>query len=234
MTINGTMQRVLVVDDAREICQLLCEVLEADGYEVVTAASGAEGLKAMYDLRPALVITDVSMPDMDGWTLLERIRQVTDVPVIMLSALGDEYDKVRGLRTGADDYIVKPVPHAELLARVNAVLRRASQEGQRAEAVYDDGAVFVDFKRHDVRVRGKPLDLSPQEFRLLTAFIKNPGAVLSPERLLDLCWDVAEGAPENVRVYMGYLRKKLERDPHAPELLETVRGFGYRYTPQRN
>ncbi len=227
-------QRILVVDDAEDICELLRDILEAEGYEVSVAYDGAEGLRALYSFRPHLVITDVSMPDVDGWVFLERIRQLTDVPVIMLSALGDEYDKVRGLRTGADDYMVKPIQRGELLARVDAVLRRAKQDAPQKASVYEDGALFVDFGRHEVRVRGKTLDLSPQEFRLLTAFIRNPGTVLSPEQLLDLCWGVSEGGPENVRVYMGYLRKKLERDPHVPELLETVRGFGYRYTPRRN
>lgn len=227
-------QRILVVDDAKEICNLLCDILEAEGYEVAAALNGTEGLRSLYSFRPGLVITDVSMPDMDGWTLLERIRQLTDVPVIMLSALGDQYDKVRGLRTGADDYIVKPIQSAELLARVDAVLRRAKQDGPRDESVYEDSALYVDFARHDVRVRGKSLELSPQEFRLLSVFVKNAGAVLSPEQLLNQCWGVSEGGPENVRVYMGYLRKKLERNPQVPELLETVRGFGYRYTPQRN
>ena len=234
MNATPQKQRILVVDDAQDICRLLSDILEAEGYEVTDASNGNEGLRALYEFRPALIITDVSMPDMDGWTFLERIRQLTEVPVIMLSALSAEYDKVRGLRTGADDYIVKPLQQGELVARVNAVLRRVRQDGVKEEAVYEDSALYIDFARHDVRVRGKQLELSPQEFRLLTAFVKNPGAVLSPEQLLDLCWGMSDGGTENVRVYMGYLRKKLERDPHTPELLETVRGFGYRYTPLRN
>ncbi|MEX2598706.1 MAG: response regulator transcription factor [Dehalococcoidia bacterium] len=224
-------QRILVVDDSEGIRLLLTEILASDGYETAAASNGAEGLRCLYSFRPDMVITDIAMPDMDGWDLLQRVREMTEVPVIMLSGLGEEDDKVRGLRTGADDYIVKPILPGEFLARVNAVFRRTKSNEAGAGSVYEDGAIYVDFVKHEVRLRGKRLDLSPQEFRLLNAFIKNPGAVLSPEQLLNQCWGFSEGGPENVRVYMGYLRKKLERDPSAPEMLETVRGFGYRYSP---
>ena len=229
----STRQRILIVDDAGDIREMLRDFLEPEGYDVVTAGDGAEGLRALYAARPSLVISDVFMPQMDGWTFLERLREFTDVPVIMLSALGEERAKVRGLRGGADDYLVKPVTRGELLARVEAILRRMRSEETADTAVYQDTVLYVDVARHDVRVRGAQVDLSPQEFRLLAAFLRYPGAVLSPERLMELSWGTSEGGPENVRVYMGYLRKKLERDPKSPELLETVRGFGYRFNPQR-
>ena len=229
----ATRQRILVVDDADDIREMLRDFLEPEGYEVIAAGNGADGLRALYTGRPSLIISDVAMPEMDGWLFLERLREFTDVPVIMLSAMGEERDKVRGLRSGADDYLVKPVMRGELVARVDAILRRIKAEDPDDGAVYQDSALYVDLARHDVRVRGKIVDLSPQEFRLLSAFVRHPGAVLSPERLMDLSWGTSEGGPENVRVYMGYLRRKLERDPKAPELLETVRGFGYRFCPQR-
>lgn len=226
-------QRILVVDDASDIREMLKEVLEIEGYDVITAGNGAEGLRALYAGRPSLVISDVGMPEMDGWLFLERLREFTDVPVILLTAWGDERDKIRGLRAGADDYVVKPVQRGEFLARVDAILRRIGTTAPKNEAIYQDDVLYVDMTRHVVRVRDKAVDLSPQEFRLLSAFLRHPGAVLSPERLMDLSWGTSEGGPENVRVYMGYLRRKIEADPKRPDLLETVRGFGYRYVPQR-
>ena len=222
------------MDDASDIRDMLRDVLEAAGYAVATAANGIEALRAVYQSRPALVITDIAMPEMDGWVFLERLREFTETPVIMLSALGEERDKVRGLRDGADDYVVKPVMRAELLARVEALLRRARFGDTEEAAVYQDAALYVDFERHHVLVRGEPVNLSPQEFRLLTAFIRHPGAVLSAERLLELSWGTSEGGPENVRVYVGYLRKKLEPEPGSPRMVETVRGFGYRFNALRS
>jgi DNA-binding response OmpR family regulator len=230
----ATQQRILVVDDAKDIREMLRDFLEPEGYDVITASSGSEGLRALYAGQPSLVISDVTMPEMDGWLFLERMREFTDVPVIMLSALSEITDKVRGLRSGADDYLVKPISRAELLARIDAIMRRIGKDVSIDDkSVYQDAAVHVDFTKHLVRIRDKAVELSPQEFRLLAAFVKQPGAVLSPDRLMDMAWGSSEGGPENVRVYMGYLRKKLERDHKRPELLETVRGFGYRYNMQR-
>ncbi len=225
------VQRILVVDDAPDIREMLKDILELEGFGVITAGDGSEGLRALYSGRPSLVISDVGMPEMDGWLFLERLREFTDVPVILLTAWGDERDKVRGLRLGADDYVVKPVQRGELVARVDAILRRTGKATPKNEAVYQDTAIYVDLSRHVVRVRDKAVSLSPQEFRLLSAFLRHPGAVLSPERLMDLSWGTSEGGPENVRVYMGYLRRKIELDHKQPKLLETIRGFGYRYNP---
>ena len=226
-------QLILVVDDALDIRDMLRDVLEGEGYRVASAPNGLEALRAVYQSRPALVISDIAMPEMDGWVLLERLREFTEIPVIMLSALGDERDKVRGLHHGADDYIVKPVKRAELLARVEALLRRAKSEPSEEATVYSDTTLYVDLEQHDVRLRGEPVSLSPQEFRLLAAFIRHPRVVLSPERLMELGWGTSGAGPENVRVYMGYLRAKLEPDPASPKLFETVRGFGYRFNPKR-
>ena len=234
MTDSAASQLILVVDDAIDIRDMLREVLEAEGYGVATAANGLEALRAVYQSRPALVISDIAMPEMDGWVFLTRLREFSETPVIMLSALGEERDKVRGLRDGADDYVVKPVMRAELLARVEALLRRARSEETEEVAAYHDAVLYLDFERHDVRVRGQPVELSPQEFRLLTALIRHPGAVLSPDRLLELAWGTSEGGPENVRVYIGYLRRKLEPQPGVPPMIQTVRGFGYRFNAHRS
>jgi DNA-binding response OmpR family regulator len=167
---------------------------------------------------------------MDGLTVLERIREVSDAAVIMLTGLGKEHQRVLGLRSGADDYIPKPFSVAEFLARVEAVLRRV-KETPKIEAVYEDQVLQLDFQRHKVQLRGQGLELSPTEFRLLTVLAKNAGVVLSTERLLDLVWGEAEVGHDNVRVYISSLRKKLEGGP--TQLIETVREFGYRYNPPR-
>lgn len=221
------------MDDAPEVRSLLQSVLEAEGYATCAAGDGQQGLRAFYAERPVLVIADLVMPHMDGLVMLERIREVSDVPVIILSGRDEEPVKVKGLRHGADDYLVKPMRPSELVARVGAVLRRVKMVPTDERALYHDAVLTMDFSRHEVLLREKRVSLSPQEFRLLGALVRAPGTVLSTERLLDLSWGTSEGGPENVRVYMGYLRRKLERDPKSPQLLETVRGFGYRYNPQR-
>jgi DNA-binding response OmpR family regulator len=228
-------QRILVVDDDRDVRDLLAAVLRAGGYEVVHAADGTQALRMVFEQRPHLVITDVGMPGMDGWAFLQRLREFSQTPVIMLSGYSGEQEKVRGLHTGADDYVVKPVPREELLARVGAVLRRsaAAPEAPGAAPVYRDAELVVDLASHEVSLRGRPVSLSPQEFRLLVVFLRHPGMVLSSERLLDLAWGGGAGGPENVRVYMGYLRRKLDRGSSHGSRFETVRGFGYRFVPAR-
>ena len=222
--------KVLVVDDEQSVCDLVQDVLVDAGHEVFAAVDGKEGLKAFYSWQPELVVLDISMPGMNGWDLLDRIREVSQTPVIILSALGREHETVRGLRSGADDYIVKPARTSELLARVEAALRK-SEVAPEAGAVYQDSVVHVDLPRHQVHLQGQVVDLTPQEFRLLTALVQNAGFVLSTDRLSDLCWGAGNGGPENVRVYIGHLRKKLKDDPKRPRLIETVREFGYRYCP---
>lgn len=229
---QGRTLKILVVDDDQASSTLMRRVLEKGGYVVNTVSDGREALKTFYTWQPALVILDIMMPKMDGWTVLERIREVSTVPVIMLTALGQEHQKVRGLQEGADDYLVKPIGIPELLARVEAVLRRLRAPPQIAD-VYADGALHVDFKTHRVLVNGHELELSPMEFRLLSALVRNRNIIMSPSRLLELCWGDRQGGPESVRVYIGYLRRKLNAVAHRGGLIETVREFGYRYrSPQ--
>jgi DNA-binding response OmpR family regulator len=221
--------RILVVDDDADIRGLVRELLERQGYEIGQAANGRDGLRAFYASPPDAVVLDVTMPEMDGWETLARIRDLSDVPVLMLTARAAELEKVRGLKAGADDYLTKPFGRQELLARVEALLRRA---GPRAEApaTYADGVVSVDFAQRSVTVHDRPVALTPLEFRLLGAFVRNPNQVLAHDQLLELVWgDSLAASRDQVKLYVGYLRRKLESGGADPGVIETVRGFGYRY-----
>jgi DNA-binding response OmpR family regulator len=221
--------RILVIDDSETERAILTSRLQHSGYTVSTAPDGRAGLRLLFELRPDLVLLDVVMPGIDGWKTLELIREISDVPVIMLTALDSEIERVRGLRGGADDYVGKPFGAAELNARIEAVLRRAGEPSTVRE-VYDDGTLFIDFQAHDVRVRGEGVALTPLEFRLLVALTENRGLVLSQDQLLERVWGISySGAGDQVKLYVRYLRQKIEEDPARPELIETVRGFGYRY-----
>jgi DNA-binding response OmpR family regulator len=218
---------VLVVDDDADIRLLVRALLERAGYGVHTAADGREGLRALHSWRPDLVVLDVTMPGLDGWTTLDRIRELTDVPVLMLSARGAELDKVRGLKQGADDYVSKPFGNQELLARIEALLRRRGAVATELPSVYDDEVVRVDFEQRLVRAAGEEVALTPLEYRLLAAFVRHPNQVLSHEQLLELAWGNEAASRDQVKLYVGYLRRKLG----LPDSIESVRGFGYRYRP---
>jgi DNA-binding response OmpR family regulator len=218
--------RVLVVDDEADIRELLRQLLERAGHLVREAADGREGLRMLHGWRPHLVVLDVSMPGLDGWTTLERIRELTDVPVLMLSARGTEIDKVRGLKAGADDYVTKPFGRQELLARVEALLRRRGAEGAEIPEAYEDQVLFVDFEQRLVRVGEREVALTPLEYRLLVAFVRNPNQLLSHDQLLELVWGDEDASREQVKLYVGYLRRKLER-PVDRRLIRTVRGMGF-------
>jgi DNA-binding response OmpR family regulator len=184
-----TLTRVLVVDDDAETRGLVRTLLEREGHAVVEASTGRAALRAVHEERPDLVLLDVAMPELDGFAVLERIRDVSEVPVVMLSAHVRELEKVRGVRSGADDYVGKPFGRQELLARIDVLLRRADRSGgEDAPAVYADGLVTVDPREKEVRVRGEQVPLTPQEYRLLEAFVRHPGQLLSHEQLADLAW----------------------------------------------
>ena len=224
--------KILVVDDEPDILELVETRLAMAGYETITAESGEEALKSFFTNRPDLALLDLEMPGMDGFELCERIRQMSDVPIIFLTAFGSEAHRVKGLQVGADDYIVKPFSKNELVARVEANLRRASMPSiQRDEEIYADPVLTIDHRAHLVSVRGSEISLSPLEYRLLTALLKHPGQVLSHTQLLDLAWgpNSNETSTDSVRLYISYIRGKIEEDPKRPRLIETVREFGYRY-----
>jgi DNA-binding response OmpR family regulator len=228
------MSTVLVIEDDPDVGRLVTRLLERDGHGVRLAADGEAGLRAFFDARPDLVILDIGLPGMDGWQVLERLRELSDVPVVMLTAQGDELDRVRGLRGGADDFVAKPFGRQELAARVDALLRRAALgngAGKGEDLDITSDAIFtVDHVQRTVRAGGEELRLTPTEYRLLAAFVRHPGQVLSADQIIDLVWGDPYIQREQVKIAVGRLRKRVEGVAPA-ELIETVRGFGYRYSP---
>jgi len=218
---------VLVVEDDSDIGGLLHDLLERRGYRALAAGDGRAALRVFHEERPDLVVLDVGLPELDGWAVLERIRDLSNVPVLVLTALAEESEKVRALRGGADDYVVKPFGYEELLARIAALLRRAGNVEPRPDR-YEDANVTIDYALREVTVGGSPVALTPLEFRLLMTLTRHPRQVLSREQLLELVWDDPFAVSRDaVRLYVGYLRRKLG----SSVLIETVRGFGYRYEP---
>jgi DNA-binding response OmpR family regulator len=225
--------RVLVVDDDPDIRGLVAELLTRAGLTVEQAPDGRAGLRAFHQSPPDLVVLDVSMPELDGWQTLERIRDMSDVPVLMLTARGAELERVRGLQAGADDYVVKPFGRQELLARVQSLLRRAaSRPAAEAQDTYADERLSIDFAQRGVTFDGRRVSLTPLEFKLLSAFVRHPRQVLSREQLLELVWGNAYGvSADQVKLYVGYLRRKLDPEDPNSVPIETMRGFGYCYRP---
>lgn len=222
--------RILVVDDEDDVRDLVGTILERSGMTTVFAEDGHEAVRTFYKQKPDAIVLDVAMPGLDGWGVLERVREVSDVPILMLTARAGEHEKVRGLRGGADDYLTKPFGRQELVARVEALLRRRRERATMRD-VYSDSRLEADFGQRSVKVNGRALELSPLEFRLRAAFVQHPGQVLTHDQLLELVWDDAFGASKDqLKLYVGYLRRKLD-EGGAEDLIETVRGFGYRYAP---
>ena len=222
---------MLVVEDDAPTRELLAIVLRRGGHHVELAGEAGTAFAGFLASRPDLVILDLGLPGDHGLALLDRLREISDVPVVVLSGLADESAKVRALMRGADDYMVKPASAPELLARVAAVLRRARRRpGDPGGDVYDDGVLRVDLLGRTASAHGSTLALTPLEYKLLCAFVRHPGEILSRGRLLELAWGDAPGAPdEHVKLTIGYLRRKLAGCLDG-EPIETVRGFGYRWT----
>jgi len=225
--------QVLVVDDEPMVREVLARYLEAEGFGVVTAGDGEEALDRFEESRPDLVLLDLMLPRIDGFEVLDRMRTLAQVPVIMLTARGEETDRVVGLDLGADDYVTKPFSPREVVARVRAVLRRT---GGDAPAVRDEplvlGDLTIDPASREVTVREEPVRLTPKEFDVLHLMASNPGVVFSRIQLLEEIWDFAwDGDPSTVTVHVRRLREKIEVDPSAPERLVTVWGVGYRFEP---
>ena len=222
--------RVLVVDDDADVRALVAELLGRAGMTVEEAADGRAGLRSLHKSPPDVVILDVSMPELDGWQTLERIRDLTDVPVLMLTARSTELERVRGLQAGADDYVLKPFGRQELVARVQALLRRAGERAEGQQETYADQRMSIDYAQRTVTFDGREIALTPLEFRLLSAFVRHPRQVLSRDQLLQLVWGDPYGVSgDQVKLYVGYLRRKLDPDHPDRVPIETVRGFGYRY-----
>jgi DNA-binding response OmpR family regulator len=226
---------ILVVDDDPPGLKLISFLLREEGYVVSTAQDGQTALKIMQQRAPDLVILDVMMPHIDGFEVCGRIRKMANIPIIFLSAKGQVDDRVKGLSIGADDYLVKPFEPAELLARVEAVLRRSGTSSDQQDAMpVRGGGLCLDPIRHMVFCEedGKEIELTPIEFRLLWCLMRDAGRVLSTSSLISKVWGYDyEGESNPVAVYIRRLRTKIEKDSHNPEHLVTVRGFGYKFEP---
>jgi len=221
---------VLVVEDDETFRYLLSEQLESQDYEVLMAEDGERGVQMARERRPDLVLLDVLMPGIDGWEACRRIREFSDVPIMMLTCRGSELDKVRGLEIGADDYLTKPVGYMELVARVRALLRRSYLSTTPQQMVQVDERLAVDRLRSQVYVDDQAVDLSAIEFKLLSCFLDQPNRVLSHRTLLTQVWGWEyDGEVDYLKVYVHHLRKKIEPDPRRPVYIITERGLGYRF-----
>jgi DNA-binding response OmpR family regulator len=220
-------QRVLVVDDEPPLVELVRGYLAREGFEVVTAGDGPTAVQMVREETPDVVVLDVMLPGFDGLEVCRQIRAFSDAYVLMLTARGEEIDRIVGLTVGADDYLVKPFSPRELVARVKALLRRSRQTAS-SQAPLPDGLTF-DGERHEVRVDGSAVSLTTTEFELLAALVADPGIVVPRSRLLGRVWGAEFVADDHlVDVHIGNLRRKLGDDPAAPRFVETIRGVGYR------
>jgi two-component system KDP operon response regulator KdpE len=226
-----TAKRILVIDDEFQITRVLKRSLGAHRYDVRTAADGESGLELFHDFHPDLVITDLSMPEMSGIDVCRAIRQISDIPIIVLSVKEEELTKVEALDAGADDYVTKPFGMNELLARVRASLRRGPVDGE-TEAILEIGDFVLDHSRRIVTVRKQEVHLTPKEFELLAYLIGHPDRVLTHRTLLSKIWggDYTEQT-EYLRVFIGNLRKKIEPNPSKPQYILTEPWVGYRFVP---
>lgn len=228
--------KVLIIEDERDVAEAISLSLRFQwpSCEIVVAEDGEGGIAAAEKAAPDLILLDLRLPRVDGFEALRQIRKTSRVPVVIITARGDEMDKVRGLETGADDYVTKPFSHMELLARVKAVLRRAEMPPIGVDgASYDDGYLAVDYARHQVLVRGEAVYLTPTEYNLLHHLAKNAGYVVPHRILLAKVWGHEyEEETDYLRVYVRRLREKVERSPDSPEYILTERGIGYKFSPR--
>ena len=225
--------RILLVDDEHAVQKLLAFPLRKDGYDVVPASTGHEALERFREGEFDLVVLDIMLPQVDGFEVCRQLRARSAVPIIMLTAKAEEFDKVLGLELGADDYITKPFSMREFRSRVKAVLRRADlrRNGDETDTPpLEDGDLRMDFAKRHVDVRGKPVKLTYVEFEILAILARSPGRVFSRTMLLERLWgDAAYRDPRTIDVHIRHLREKIERDPKEPELIFTVRGVGYHF-----
>jgi two-component system KDP operon response regulator KdpE len=233
---QNTPRLILIVDDESRMRRFIRMNLELEGYQVIEADNGLAALERIRQYTPELVIMDVMMPQMDGFETLKLLREISTVPVILLTVKDDEEDKIVGLGLGADDYVTKPFSPRELSSRVNAVLRRAEWPAPPPRTVLKiDDRLSVDFNRHQVIVDGERVDLRPTEYRLLNHLIQNAGWVVPHDTLLAKVWGYEyRDETHYLRLYVNYLRKKIEKDPANPEYILTERGVGYRFVDFRH
>lgn len=224
-------KKILVVDDEERMARFIRLNLEHDGFQVIECFKGMQAVSLLRDKMPDVVILDVMLPDIDGFEVLQLVREVSSVPVIMLTAKGEEEDRVKGLELGADDYVTKPFSPRELVSRVRAVLRRVDQSSTTGEGVINvDEHLKIDFGRREIRLDGDLIKLRPTEYRLLYHLVKNAGWVMTYDQILAKVWGYEyRDEPHYVRLYVNYLRQKLEKDPANPIYILTERGVGYRF-----
>jgi DNA-binding response OmpR family regulator len=223
-------RRILVVDDDEPTRTMLCRFLATEGYAVDEAPDGLTALQKVDTDAPDLVLLDVMMPGQDGLDVLKGLRRTSDVPVILLTARGDEADRVLGFRFGADDYVVKPFSVGELAGRVAAVLRRAAPDPSTIELRFD--GLHIDLAKREVTVNGNAVDLRPREYELLAFLASSPREVFTREQLLERVWPPSAGrGPSTVTEHIGRVRHRIEEDPERPRWIRTVRGIGYSFQP---
>lgn len=222
-------QKILLIDDDENLLHLAGILFKKIGAQILKARNGLEGMSQLYSQRPDLVVLDVMMPGMNGFEVCERIRQVSDVPIIMLTALNHEKEMLRGLEAGADDFLSKPFNADILLARARAVLRRSENKSTEGpEFLYINGHLTINVQRHEVSLQGKRIKLTPVEFRLLVFLARNAGKVLTFEQIVSSVWGTEYmGSTDYVHVYISHLRKKLEENTRSPRYILTLHGVGY-------
>jgi len=228
--------KILIVEDDKKTASLIKLYLEREGFQTVIAYDGRQALELAEQHRPIFVILDLMLPLVDGWEVCRRLRQSSDVPILMLTARGEEIDRVSGLTLGADDYVVKPFSPRELVARVKAILRRGRLEGPDQEKVLSFQALTLDLEKHKVTLEGQPVLLTPHEFKLLQMLMAAPGRVFTRKELLERLYPRNEATviERVVDVHIGKLRQKIEKDLSNPRYVLTVRGIGYRFAERKS
>lgn len=222
--------KILLIDDDPTTLRLLAMNLELRGYEIHKALRAEEGLRVAYRTQPDLVVLDIMMPDIDGWEVLRRLRELSDVPVIFLTGVEGPKNSAKGLNLGADDYVFKPFDFDDLEARIKARLRRVPKETVAEELVFDGGSFRINFISREVRVRGELIHLTPKEFSLLSVLVRNAGRVMPREDLVAEAWGPEYvDMLESLKLYVHYLRQKIEQNPQRPRYILTSRGVGYRF-----
>ncbi len=227
--------RILVIEDDPNTANLVALYLEREGFRVIKAGDGHTGLAAARKQLPSLVILDLMLPRMDGWEVCRRLRQLSEIPIIMLTARGEEIDRVSGLTLGADDYVVKPFSPRELVARVKAVLRRTRGPAPEPQMILSQGSISLDLERRRLHVNNRATELTPHEYALLQALMAAPGRTFTRDELLDRLYPRGEAVviERVVDVHIGKLRQKIEPDPSRPRFILTARGIGYRFAEKQ-
>jgi DNA-binding response OmpR family regulator len=231
MMMSSDQACVLVIEDDPNTANLVVLYLEKEGFKALQANDGVAGLGLARKHRPDLVVLDIMLPRMDGWEVCRRLRKFSDVPVIMLTARGEEIDRVSGLTLGADDYVVKPFSPRELVARIQAVLRRTRPAAEKTPRLLQQGDIRLDLEKRRLGVKDQPVELTPHEYALLEALMSAPGRTFSRDELLDRLYPDGDAVviERVVDVHIGKLRQKIEADPSKPRYIYTVRGMGYRF-----